>query len=180
MINNPTLSKLVALLTTFTCFISLYIYGNNHNWALTLILLIIPLLCGGIIFFFSHNIYSEVLKKSVESLLSLFSLISYAYYIYCISNINSNLTFANIFSSVWGYLFLTMVSLSGVIKLFISLKEFSNEYGKLAAPANNEDPVICVKEKQDEHTYISIHSLDSKDIYALIEKDNKIEISIKK
>lgn len=179
MINNPTLSKLVALLTTFACFISLYIYGNNHNWALTFILLIIPLLCGGIIFFFSHNIYSEVLKKSVESLLNLFSLISYAYYIYCISNINSNLTFANIFSSVWGYLFLTMVSLSGVIKLFISLKEFSNEYGKLDDP-EKEDPVICAKEKPDEHTYISIRSLDSKDIYALIEKDNKIEISIKK
>ncbi len=179
MINNPTLSKFVALLTTFTCFISLYIYGNNHNWALTLILLIIPLFCGGIIFFFSHNIYSEVLKKSVDSLLSLFSLISYAYYIYCISNINSNLTFANIFSSVWGYLFLTMVSLSGVIKLLISLKEFSNEYSKLANP-ENEDPVICVKQKPDEHTYISIRSLDSKDIYALVEKDNKIEISIKK
>jgi hypothetical protein len=58
-----------------------------------------------------------------------------------------------------------MVSLSGVIKLLISLKEFSNEYGKLAKP-ENEDPVICVKQKPDEHTYISIRSLDSKDIYA--------------
>lgn len=72
-----------------------------------------------------------------------------------------------------------MVSLSGVIKLLISLKEFSNEYSKLANP-ETEAPAICVKQKPDDHTYISIRSLDSKDIYALVEKDNKIEISIKK
>lgn len=56
---------------------------------------------------------------------------------------------------------------------------FSNEYSKLANPGN-EAPVIFVKQKPDDHTYISIRSLDSKDIYALVKKDNKIEISIKK
>ncbi|MEQ9866082.1 hypothetical protein [Pectobacterium aroidearum] len=172
MRNKPFISKMISLIVVFACFLFLYIYGESHNWALTLILFLIPLVCGIIVSFFSEKRYHELFKKSAESLLALFSIISFGYYIFSISHKNPTLSFSDIFSSLLGYLFLTIISLSGVIKLCIGLKELLNEYFALREPTI-QAPIDCEIIKQNESTNICIKSTNNNDIYVLIEKEKK-------
>lgn len=185
MSNKNKLSYIINFLSISVGLIFLFFYGKNHNWALTTILILIPFICGAFIAVFSHVSLHDLVKKTVDSLLAGFSLISYSYYIYSISNINSTLTFAQVFSSAWGYLLLSITSLCGVIKFLIGIKDMVIEYRKAKqasidsankTESDNSDADDIIEQK----TSISIIMRGSNNINASIEKHKKIQVSIKK
>lgn len=98
-----------------------------------------------------------------------------------ITNVDSKLTFTQVFSSLLGYLFLTFITSSGVIKCSISIKEFFQEKHKLhGGNTNNTQNDLTSKISiNDNNTFISIRASHSNDIYASVQKENKIVVSLK-
>lgn len=185
MSKKNKLSYIINFLSISAGLLFLYFYGNNHNWALTTILIIIPLICGAFIAVFSHISLHDLIKKVTDSLLTGFSLISYSYYIYSVSHINSTLTFAQIFSSPWGYLFLSIISLCGVIKLLMGIKDILSEYKKAQQASTDSMNKADAGDLEaddffEQKTSISIIMRGSHDLNASIEKHKKIQVSIKK
>ncbi|MEN4735983.1 hypothetical protein ABEH94_06040 [Pantoea agglomerans] len=185
MKNKVTFKGIIVFLTILISSSALYFYGTKHNWALSIILILIPVVGGSIVFYFLNKNYHEALKKFSESLIAIFSLISYGYYIYSISQSGVNTSLATIYSSILGYLFLTIISYCGVIKLLLSLKEFKIERAKLnAEKAESERASLSTTSINTtlpkNVLFISIRGYNNDEIHALIEKDNKIEITIKK
>ncbi len=180
MLKKHLVGNFIFSIVIMTIFCFLYFYGSYYKWTLNLLVFILPVTAGLITFFYLHQRYHEVLKKFFESLISFFTLCGYGYYLYMITNIDSKLTFAQIFSSLIGYLFLTLITSSGVIKCSISIKEFFQEKNKLHSENNNTQNDLTSKISiNDNNTFISIRATHNNDIYASVQKENKIVVSLK-
>jgi len=97
-----------------------------------------------------------------------------------IINVDSKLTFPQVFTSLIGYLFLTLITLSGVIKCSISIKEFFQEKHKIHHGNNNNQNALTSKISiNDNNTYISIRAPHNNEIYVSLQKESKIVVSLK-
>ncbi|PHM29727.1 hypothetical protein Xbud_00265 [Xenorhabdus budapestensis] len=180
MLKKHSVGNFLFSISIMTIFCLLYFSGSYYKWALNLLVFILPVTAGLITFFYLHKRYHEVLKKFFESLIAFFSLCGYGYYLYMITNVDSKLTFTQVFSSLLGYLFLTLITSSGVIKCSISIKEFFQEKHKLHGENNNTQNDLTSKISiNDNNTFISIRASNSNDIYASVQKENKIVVSLK-